>query len=522
MPFQFTVDNFESFANFPGMPDLFTTTFAYAVPATLLALILGTFFAWIAERTNVPGRKWLAYLIMPEMIAPSIITGYAWILLLSPRIGLVNQLAMHLGGLESPPFNIYSMAGMIWAGGLTGVPFVYIALSAGFRQMDPGFEEASYVCGAGNFKTFYYVTFRLMRPFLLSTFLLLLVLKLEELAIPAVIGMPARLYVVSTQIYLLMNEPPVDYGTATIFALSLLLIVATGVTLYIRSMRQLHRYVTVTGKGYQPRLMDMRQWKIPLSVLIFTLGISCFALPILLVIFSSFMPFIGKITLDTLTTLTLQNYRDMMEPRLVRAIINTLVLASFGGLVITLMAVLTAYVSYRTKIKGRKFAETISFFPVAYPSIFIGVALIWIFSYIRIGIYGTLWALLIGVTIRYMPVGMRILSPAVTQVHAELEEASKVCGARGWETFCRVFIPLLKPTLLYTWLYVAILSIKQFSLIVLLYTVRSEVLSVLVWEHLESGMLSYAAATSTITILIVGVLFMVGRKISRVGQATTE
>ncbi len=522
MPFQFTVSNFENFVTFPGMGDLFLTTFSYAVPATLLALTIGTFFAWIAERTNVPGRKWLGYLIMPELIAPSLITGYAWILLLSPRIGLINQLAVNLGGLSSPPFNIYSIAGMVWAGGLTGVPFVYIAMSAGLRQMDPGFEEASYVSGAGNFRTFYYVTLRLMRPFLLSTFLLLLVLKLEELAIPAVIGMPARLYVVSTQIYLLMNEPPVDYGTAVIFALSLLLIVATGVTLYIRSMRQLHRYVTVTGKGYRPRIMDLRKWRIPLCILTFTLGILLFILPVLIVVLSSFMPYVGEITLDTFKNLTVNNYYEVIEPRMIRATINTLLLACSGGLIITLLAMLTAYVSYRTKIKGRKFAETISFFPVAYPSIFIGVALIWIFSYVRIGIYGTLWALLIGVTIRYLPVGMRILSPAVTQVHSELEEASMVCGARGWETLFRVFIPLLKPTLLYTWLYVAILSIKQFSLIVLLYTTRSEVLSILVWEHLESGMLNDAAATSTITILIVGILFLAARKISRVGQAQTE
>jgi iron(III) transport system permease protein len=234
------------------------------------------------------------------------------------------------------------------------------------------------------------------------------------------------------------------------------------------------------------------------------------------------MPFIGKITLDTLSQLTFQNYRDTLEPRMIRATINTLVLACSGGLVITLLTTLTAYVSYRTRIKGRKIAEAISFFPVAYPSIFIGVALIWIFSYARFGIYGTLWMLLIAVTIRYMPVGMRILSPAVTQVHAELEEASKVCGARGWQTFFRIFTPLLKSTLLYTWLYVAILSIKQFSLIVLLYTTRSEVLSVLVWEHLESGMLAHAATTSTITILIVGVLFVVARKISGVGESTTE
>ncbi len=140
MPYQFTFSNFENFVTFPGMGELFMTTFSYALPATLMALTLGTFFAWIAERTNVPGRRWLSYLIMPELIAPSIITAYAWILLLSPRIGLINQLLVNSGVFSSPPFNIYSMAGMVWAGGLTGVPFVYIAMSAGFRQMDPGFE----------------------------------------------------------------------------------------------------------------------------------------------------------------------------------------------------------------------------------------------------------------------------------------------------------------------------------------------------------------------------------------------
>lgn len=232
MPYEFTFSNFENFITFPGMGELFITTFSYALPATLMALTLGTFFAWIAERTNVPGRRWLCYLIMPELIAPSIITGYAWILLLSPRIGLINQLLVNSGVFSRPPFNIYSMAGMVWAGGLTGVPFVYIAMSAGFRQMDPGFEEASFVSGGGNFRTFYHVTLRLMRPFLMSTFLLLFVLKLEELAIPAVIGMPAKKYVLSSQIYLLMNEPPVDYGTAVVFALSLLLIVATGLVVY--------------------------------------------------------------------------------------------------------------------------------------------------------------------------------------------------------------------------------------------------------------------------------------------------
>jgi iron(III) transport system permease protein len=155
-------------------------------------------------------------------------------------------------------------------------------------------------------------------------------------------------------------------------------------------MRQLHRYVTVTGKGYRPRIMDLRKWRIPLCILTFTLGILLFILPVLIVVLSSFMPYVGEITLDTFKNLTVNNYYEVMDARMTRATINTLLLACFGGLIITLLTMLTAYVSYRTKIKGRKFAETISFFPVAYPSIFIGVALIWIFSYVRIGIYGTL------------------------------------------------------------------------------------------------------------------------------------
>ena len=194
-------------------------------------------------------------------IIPGILSTISWILLLSPKIGLINLVIKELLGLESAPFNIYSMWGMIWAESIHLYPLVFLLMSAAFRNMDTSLEEAALTAGSSTFTTFRKVTLPLMRPAMFSVLLVIFIRGIEAFEVPALVGVPAKISVFTTKIFLAIHQFPSDFGLAGAYAVTLLLISTTGVLIYGRITRREERYATVTGKGYRPRVIDLGGWK---------------------------------------------------------------------------------------------------------------------------------------------------------------------------------------------------------------------------------------------------------------------
>src|SRR5262245_1900132 len=289
------------------LPGALWNSLIFSVGSSSLAFVVALYFAWMTERTNVRFRGLLYSLILVPMIVPGILTTVGWIVLFGRRSGLVNLIAMNVFGLEEP-IEINNMIGMIWVQGTDQIPFAFLLLAAALRSMDPSLEEAAMVAGSGIMRTTVRITLRVLLPAILAVWMITFVRAIENFEVPALIGMPAGILVFATEVYLATKNVPTDFGLASTFGVVYLVITAGGVILYLKLTAMSERFATITGKGYRPTAFNLGTWRYPLAVLNIVLCTVLFLLPVLVVVWSSFLPFYMPPSKNALASLTWDNY----------------------------------------------------------------------------------------------------------------------------------------------------------------------------------------------------------------------
>ena len=309
-------------------------TLVFALGAAILTLTLGTFLAWVTERTDTPLRPLIYAISLFPLIAPGVLMASAWVLVLHPKIGIVNVWARNLLGIEGTLFNGYSMAGMIWAQAIDQVSLPFLLMAAAFRCMDPSLEEASSVSGARFATTMRRVTLPMLLPAVLAIFLLVFVRAIESFDVPAVLGMPAGIPVFATQVFLAVWDIPQDYNIASAFGVGYLAISLFLLYLYHRATRSSERYVTVTGKGYRPRRTQLGGWRWPVSLFSLLLLAIAVGLPVFIFLWTSFLKFYQIPSLSQISLFTLDNYRAILSlPYTMQSIYNTLLVGILSSLI---------------------------------------------------------------------------------------------------------------------------------------------------------------------------------------------
>jgi iron(III) transport system permease protein len=516
--FIITLENYQKAYASEYTYSTFVNSVIFASGSAALTFLLGTILAWLTERTNTPLRGIFVPIAVVPLILPGVLESIAWIFLLSPKFGYLNVWLKGLFGLDSAPFNVFSLPGMIWVHSVGQVPLAFLMMVAAFKSMDPSLEESAMMSGANTWQTFRRVTLRLLMPTTGSVLLILFVRTLESFETPALIGIPARIYVYTSEIYLAFNEYPPDYGRGAALAIGLLLLSALGVWLYTRSTRESKKFQTVTGKAFRPRQFDLGPWKwVGLSFIIvyFVLVI---LLPFLVLFWASFLPFFATPSWDAVQKLSLDNYRYLADFRpFWDAMKNSILLATLTATVAMMLTSLVAWIVYRSRLPGSWLLDFLAFIPITVPGIVMGMALILLYVAFPLPIYGTIWVLLIAYVTRYIPYGMRSASGSILQIHSELEEAASASGASWWETFRRVTLPLLRPGIAAGWIYICIVSFREFSTSVLLATGESRVLSILLFTMFEQGQVTIVAAIGIVMIFtllaIVGLFYKVSGRV---------
>lgn len=500
----------------------FRNSLIFAAGSAGLSFFLGTMLAWLVERTNTPLRVIFVPIAVVPLILPGVLESIAWIFLLSPKFGYINVALMHLFGLESAPFNVFSLPGMIWVHSVGQVPLAFLMMVAAFKSMDPALEESAMMSGANTSQTLRRITLRLLMPTSASVLLILFVRTLESFETPALIGIPARIYVYTSEIYLAFNEYPPDYGRGAALAVGLLILSAVGVWLYTRSTREGKRFQTVTGKAFRPRQFDLGPWRWVGFGFLMVYFLIVVLLPFLVMLWASFLPFFATPSLDALQKLSFENYQYLFGFRpFWDAMKNSLILAFMSATVAMVLTSLIAWIVYKSRLPGSWMLDFLAFVPITVPGIVLGMALILLYVAFPIPIYGTIWVLMIAYVTRYIPYGMRSASGAILQIHSELEEAAAASGASWWETFKRVTLPLLRPGIVAGWIYIFIVSFREFSTSVLLATGESRVLSILLFTMFEQGQVTVVAAIGILMILTLLTIVAVFYKLSgRVGIQT--
>ena len=464
--------------------------FVFATGSALLGLLFGIPLAWIVERTNTPFRGLVYIAAWVSFATPLVAKGIAWILLLGPEAGIMNGWLMALFNLESAPFNVFSMAGMIFVEGILWAPLVFLLMAAPLRHMDPSLEEASAMSGSGTFRTAYQITLKLALPSILSVLLLAFVRSMEAFEVPALIGLPAKVILPITKIYIALELASVpEYGVASAYAVGLLLLVGGALYLYARATHAAHKFQTITGKGFRPRVLDIGRWKhVTLAYVLILPGL--ILLPLVVLLWVSFLPFFMQPSWEAVSRLTFENYPGVFS--------NTAALSSLENSVIvsgacsTLAVVLTAIAAWmviRTKLTGRWVLDGLVSFPLVFPGLVLGLAVLRTYASLPLPVYGTLWILIIAYIVRYLPYAVRFFYPSILQIHVELEESARMCGASWPYMFRRVLIPLMMPALVGAWIWIFLQSIKELSTAVLLSGPQTQLVSVFILDLWEDAQL---------------------------------
>lgn len=490
---QLTLTNVSRMLSDPQFWPLLANTLILATFSPLISITLGTVLAYLYVRTNVPFKSLLfAGSIMPLAI-PAIIYGIAWVFLLSPRIGLFNVWASALTG--GPIYDIFSMGGMVVVGALNTVPLVFLLMYAAFRAADPSLEESALMSGAGKFQVFLRVSLPLVRPALAAVLLLKIVKALEAFEVPAVLGVPAGEYVLTSRIYLATGEYPVDYGTIGAQSLLLVVVIAFGVYVLVSKGRMGRGGETVSGKGFRPKELDLGRWRWPLSLIIIGFVLLAVVAPLGILLYASFQPFYSAPSLEGLSRLSWSNYADVIDSRLfARSAWNSLVLSVGAATVASVVATFAAWLVIKARLRGKSVIELLIYTPMAVPGIVMGVSLIILYLRLPLPVYGTRWILLIAYVTLFMPYAFQYVSSSMYQISGELEEAAYMSGAGWGSMFRRIVFPLLIPGLLASWLFVFINAARELGSSILLYSPGTEVLPVQLWQLWAEGQFGQTAA----------------------------
>jgi iron(III) transport system permease protein len=491
---------------------LFLTSIRFASGASVFAFVVGTTLAWMNERTNTPFKSVFYALSLIPLVIPSILFTVAWILLASPQIGIVNQLVQNWLGLEQPLFDIYSMGGMIWVDGLHYSPMAFLLMSAAFRAMDPSLEESATMSGANIWQVLWRVTLKLTWPAIFATILILFVRSIESFEVPALLGLPVGIEVFTSSIYTAVHRYPSQIGLASAYGVALLLITTAGVYAVSRLSGKGSKYATMTGKGFRPRQIDLGAWRWATAaafVLYFALIV---VLPFFVLLWSSFQHFYTVPSREALRNLTLDPYRFVFSyPDLASTVWNSVLLSFGSATVVMLVTSVICWIVVKTRIRGRWLLDNIASLPLVFPGIVLGLSIMIFYLNVDVGIYGTIWIMFIAYITRFMPYGLRYNTTSMLQIHRELEESAAMCGASWTTTFRRIVLPLLKPGLVAGWIYVMIVSIRELSTSILLYSPDTRVVSIVIWELWQNGQYVELSALGVLFILSLFVLVLLAR-----------
>jgi iron(III) transport system permease protein len=392
----------------------------------------------------------------------------------------------------------------------------FLLMTAAFRSMDPSLEEQAAMSGASVAQIAARITFKLAWPAALGALLILFVRAIESFEVPALLGLPVGIHVYTSSIYQAIHQYPSQVGLAAAYAITLLVLTSLGIYVQSRLSSQGGRFATITGKGFRPRTIDLGRWRYVTAALFILYFVVIVLLPFLVLLWSSTQRFYSAPSWAALSRMSLDAYRTVLDtPQFTDTIWNSVVLSLGCATTIMLLSAVIAWIVVRTRVPGRWLLDNLASLPLVFPGLVLGLAIMVCYLTLDIGIYGTLWIMFIAYVTRFLPYGMRYNSAAMLQIHKELEESAAMSGASWGLTFRRVVLPLLKPGLLAGWIYVVIVSIRELSSSILLYSPGTEVVSIMIWELWQNGQYVELSALGVMLIVALFCLVMVAQLVGR-------
>jgi iron(III) transport system permease protein len=485
-------------------------TFYLAFVRVVITTVLALFFAWVVTRTDTPLKGLIEVVLWLGFFLPLLPMTMGWILLLDPYNGIINKVLMNVFALAQP-FDIYSYWGIVWCHLAFSTSVRFLLLTPAFTAMDAALEDAARTAGSNSLQVLLRITIPVLAPAVLASTALGFIRSLESLEVEMVLGIPARIYVVPTKIWDYIHWEPPLYDRATALCTIFLVFVFFLIWLHRMFLRG-KQFTTITGRGYTARIMPLGRWRWVTCALCLLFIVIMIILPLAVLIMGTFMEFFGNFTTEKVWTF--HHWTSVFtDPIFLESLKNTLALGIGAAILGTLVYCMISYIIVRTRLPGRGFVDFLSWLPWALPGVLISLALLWAVlgsgDYPKL-LYGTISLLILAIVIKEMPLGTQIIKASVLQISNELEEASTTAGARWLDSFRRVLLPLLKPTMLAVGMIVFISAARDIPTVIFLSTNQSRTLSLLMLDYIADANQEKAAVIGVFLVILIFALLTVG------------
>ena len=473
---------------------------------TVTGTIVGTFFAWLVTRTDLPFKKTMKLMFLVPFMLPAFIGALAWKMLLSPRAGYFNRFWMDTLGFDSPFFNIYSYAGIILIETMYLFPFVFIQVSGALERMDPTLEESARISGANLFTITRKITIPLIMPSIVSGALLIMLYSMAHFGTVAVLGMEVGIYNIPTLIYEKIHQSAGSWNsirTATV--LSMVLVATAAIILWVQNrVLSKGRYQIIAGKSFRPTELRLGALRTPM--LIFCV----FYIFVTIVVPTTTIFMVGGLKTYGLSfdleNMTWHNYTYILfDWELTRdSIFNSITLGLGAALITMFCGVIISYVIVKMKVRGKGILEFLGMLPFSVPGsvIALGVILAWSGKY-GLNLYNTVWIILVAYIARYMAFSLKANSAALEQVHDSLVEAARSCGASMWQTLRYIVLPLVRPGMLAAFFLIFLPSLRELTVSIMLYSPTTRTIGVAIYTLNEDGETVVSAALAGIALILI-------------------
>jgi len=506
--------------------------FAEVLPNTVLVgigtvgvvLFFSVPLAWLLTRTNVPLRTTWISLLAVSVVVPAYLKAMGWIMLINPKMGLLNKLLADLLGIPDIPLDVASLWGISFIQGLMLTPVMFFLLAGPMRSIDPALEEAAIVAGASAWKRFWRINMRLLWPATLGGMIYTMMSAISIFDAAAMLGGFDKNPVLATAMFLRVEaggggEIP-NYGVAGVYGLLLTGPSLVALYFYFQVIKQQHRYAVIGGRGYRPATVDLGRFKVLGLAFILTYLTLAVFFPFLMLLWQSFLPYLQFPSRHAFATMSFIQYLNAGSVASKGSILNTATLVLFATVLTLFFGFMVSWIVTRTRLLGRQVLDSISMLPHAIPGLAFAFALLVVAIMARkyapwLPLYGTVLVLVIAHVMNRISYVTRVANAALLQVSSELEEAALICGAKRLVAIFRILIPLVGPALLFAGLWTAIIVFRDLTIALMLWGPKNAVISVLVWQAWRSGNYTLAAATGVIMVVLLGTLVFAAQKIGR-------
>jgi iron(III) transport system permease protein len=520
---KFTLSNYVDLFSDPIIEEALYNTIIFSITATLVSMGIGLPIAWLTERTTMRAKSAVYAIMTLGLLIPGIYTAMGWTFLAHSRIGFLNRWAVEYFSLSEAPINIATPIGMGFVQGLSLAALAFILTAQMFRAMNPSLEEAAKIHGLGFIGTMRRVTLPLAMPAILAAVIYIVVIGIATFDVPAIIGLANRVYMISTYVFEKANPGDEEFSQHGITAALGVIMIGVALLLtwwYSTVLRQGDKYQVVTGKGYRPTLIDIRNWGKVAWTFIILYIIAAKIIPLVLIGYAAFVPYLAPPSAKMFSLMSLDGIMENMDWDLVvRGLKNTVLLVLIVPAATLILAFSISWLIIRSRSRARYVLEFGAFLPHALPEVILAVAAILLSLFVLkdfVPLYGTITLIAVVYVITRISFATRAINSALLQIHKELEEAAHVSGLSEIRTSWRILVPLLRPTLMSVWIWSAILVYRELTVAVFLVGHDNITLPAVIWSYWNSGATNLAAAVTLIMTLVLTPLVLMfwwfGRK----------